>query len=44
MGTNYPLEKIRTYMNFGKPKTKSLNKELEKGELFVNLANEYFRR
>jgi cytoplasmic iron level regulating protein YaaA (DUF328/UPF0246 family) len=32
-GESCPLEKIGTYMNFGKPVTKSLNKELEKGSL-----------
>jgi cytoplasmic iron level regulating protein YaaA (DUF328/UPF0246 family) len=45
MGTKLPIGEDKNYMNFGKPVTKSLNKELEKGELFVNLAsNEYFRR
>jgi hypothetical protein len=46
MGTKLPIEKIRTYMNFGKLKvTKSLNKELEKGScLSIWQVMNIFRR
>jgi cytoplasmic iron level regulating protein YaaA (DUF328/UPF0246 family) len=44
MGTKLPIGEDKNLYEFWKAKvTKSLNKELEKGELFVNLAsNEYF--
>lgn len=44
MGTKLPIGEDKNLYEFWKTKvTKSLNKELEKGELFVNLAsNEYF--
>jgi cytoplasmic iron level regulating protein YaaA (DUF328/UPF0246 family) len=44
MGTKLPIEEYKNLHEFWKPTvTKVLNKELEKGELFVNLAsNEYF--
>lgn len=44
MGTKLPIEDKKNLYEFWKATvTKSLNKELEKGELFVNLAsNEYF--
>ncbi|TDE26952.1 peroxide stress protein YaaA [Flavobacterium ranwuense] len=44
MGTKLPIGESKNLYEFWKPTvTKALNKELEKGELFVNLAsNEYF--
>ena len=44
MGTNFPVGESRNLYDFWKATvTKQLNKELKKGELFVNLAsNEYF--
>lgn len=44
MGTKMPIEAHKNLYDFWKPTiTKSLNKELKEGELFVNLAsNEYF--
>lgn len=44
MGTKMPIEAHKNLYDFWKPTiTKSLNKELNEGELFVNLAsNEYF--
>ncbi|RZJ28937.1 MAG: peroxide stress protein YaaA, partial [Flavobacterium sp.] len=44
MGTDLPVEESKNLYRFWKPVlTKSLNKELKKGELFINLAsNEYF--
>ncbi len=44
MGTNLPVGESKNLYEFWKPAvTKALNKELKKGELFVNLAsNEYF--
>lgn len=44
MGTNFPVGESKNLYEFWKTAvTKQLNKELKKGELFVNLAsNEYF--
>jgi cytoplasmic iron level regulating protein YaaA (DUF328/UPF0246 family) len=44
MGTKLPIEEHKNLYEFWKAKlTKALNKELQKGELFINLAsNEYF--
>ena len=44
MGTNLPIGDHKNLYEFWKPSvTKALNKELKKGELFINLAsNEYF--
>lgn len=44
MGTKFPIGKSKNLYEFWKSKiTKELNKELTKGELFINLAsNEYF--
>jgi cytoplasmic iron level regulating protein YaaA (DUF328/UPF0246 family) len=43
MGTKLPVEEQKIYMSLEKKVTNALNKELEKDELFVNLAsNEYF--
>jgi cytoplasmic iron level regulating protein YaaA (DUF328/UPF0246 family) len=44
MGTKFPIGKSKNLYDFWKSKiTKELNKELTKGELFINLAsNEYF--
>lgn len=44
MGTKMPIEAHKNLYDFWKPTiTKSLNKELKEGELFINLAsNEYF--
>jgi uncharacterized protein len=44
MGTKLPIAEHRNLYDFWKNNlTKSLNKELKKGELFINLAsNEYF--
>ena len=44
MGTKLPIGEVKNLYEFWKATiTKTLNKELEKGELFVNLAsNEYF--
>jgi cytoplasmic iron level regulating protein YaaA (DUF328/UPF0246 family) len=44
MGTHFPVGDNKNLYEFWKPTvTKQLNKELKKGELFVNLAsNEYF--
>ena len=44
MGTKFPIGKSKNLYEFWKTKiTKELNKELTKGELFINLAsNEYF--
>jgi cytoplasmic iron level regulating protein YaaA (DUF328/UPF0246 family) len=44
MGTNFQVDDRKNLYEFWKPTvTKQLNKELKKGELFVNLAsNEYF--
>ena len=44
MGTNLQVDDCKNLYEFWKPAvTKTLNKELKKGELFVNLAsNEYF--
>jgi len=44
MGTNFPVGESKNLYEFWKETvTKQLNKELKKGELFVNLAsNEYF--
>ncbi|UPQ78764.1 peroxide stress protein YaaA [Flavobacterium azooxidireducens] len=44
MGTKFPIGKSKNLYEFWKSKiTKELNKELIKGELFINLAsNEYF--
>jgi hypothetical protein len=44
MGTKLPIGESKNLYEFWKPiVTKSLNKELQEGELFVNLAsNEYF--
>ncbi len=44
MGTNFPVGKNKNLYEFWKSTlTKSLNSEMEKGELFINLAsNEYF--
>ena len=44
MGTKLPINDSKTLYEFWKPIiTKALNKELQEGELFVNLAsNEYF--
>ena len=44
MGTKLPIEESKNLYEFWKPIiAKSLNKELQEGELFVNLAsNEYF--
>ena len=44
MGTKLPIGEIKNLYEFWKPIiTKALNKELQEGELFVNLAsNEYF--
>jgi cytoplasmic iron level regulating protein YaaA (DUF328/UPF0246 family) len=44
MGTKLPIGESKNLYEFWKPSvTKALNKELKKGELFVNLAsNEYF--
>lgn len=44
MGTKLPIDNHKNLYEFWKPiLTKALNKELSKGELFVNLAsNEYF--
>ena len=45
MGTKFPVGKNKNLYEFWKQKiTKSLNEELEEGELFLNLAsNEYFK-
>lgn len=44
MGTKFPIGKSKNLYEFWKAKiTKQLNSELQKGELFINLAsNEYF--
>ncbi|MCB0442932.1 MAG: peroxide stress protein YaaA [Flavobacterium sp.] len=44
MGTKFPIGKSKNLYEFWKTKiTKQLNSELQKGELFINLAsNEYF--
>jgi cytoplasmic iron level regulating protein YaaA (DUF328/UPF0246 family) len=44
MGTKLPIGESKNLYEFWKPNvTKALNKELKKGELFINLAsNEYF--
>jgi cytoplasmic iron level regulating protein YaaA (DUF328/UPF0246 family) len=44
MGTKLPIGESKNLYEFWKPiVTKALNKELQKGELFLNLAsNEYF--
>ena len=44
MGTKLPIGENKNLYEFWKPTiTKALNKELKKGELFINLAsNEYF--
>jgi cytoplasmic iron level regulating protein YaaA (DUF328/UPF0246 family) len=37
-GDKVPIEEDKNLYEFWKTKNKSLNKELEKGELFVNLS------